>query len=231
MVVFAAHQMANSSAPATIWHLRYLGESTKPRDVLITPDALKISNGSGNSLISKAPKWDVCIFNTDTKLIYHIPFATWRKSGIGLLESEVEPIDPDQKIAGIARVQGFPAIHYSKKTKVSDGFYRMRGKPRDASIDYYGTSAVPINDVQKQLLCLWFGVPVTKELPLIWVFCFSDGQKNYVMKFLLSYKEPYNKHAFDEPVNYKLAHDTRDVYMKKMSTFLRKEFEEAEGSK
>jgi hypothetical protein len=223
LLALALFQSVNGE-PVSVWHLRYLGESSKPRDVLIAPNAFKIANGSGNTLISKAPKWDACIFNSETKKIMRIPFATWKKSGLGILESEAEPFSPDQKISGIARVQELPSVHYSSKTKVSDGFYRMRSKPREAAVDYYGTSAITLSDIQRELFCFWFGVPLTKELPLVWVFSFADGEKNYPLKIVWHLREPYNAHAFDEPINYALAHNTREVYMKNMSNLIEQEF-------
>ena len=205
---------AGAKEQASVWHFRYMGQQSMLRDVLIAPNAIKFTNSSSNTLISKAPKWDACLFNDRSKKIFHIPFSKWDKSGLGVLEAEVDPVTPDQLVNEHAKVLGLPAVQYLSNTTVVDGFYRMRNAPRKATNAFFGTNAISVGDIQKRLFCLWFGLPLSKEFPLIWSQSFANGETTYDLKILSFAREPYNPHAFDEPVNYTLAHDTREVYMR-----------------
>jgi hypothetical protein len=199
---------------ANVWHLRYIGQQSALRDVFIAPNAIKIVNSSTNTVLSKAPKWDACVFNDKSKMILRIPFAKWQKAGLGIFEAEVEPIAPNQLVNDQARVLGLPAVQYQSKSMVTDGYFRMRGAPREATNRFFGTNAISVSEVQKKLFCFWFGIPLTKEFPLIWSQSYANGETSYDLKILSIAQEPYNARAFQEPVNYTSAHDTREVYMR-----------------
>jgi hypothetical protein len=215
---------AKASEPKTALHLTYTSESGS-REVLTTPSALKITNQSGLTLVARAPKWDACVSNTRVKKMIQIPSARWTQIGLGVIELELEAPKPDQKIDKRSEMLGLPAVHYRTTATLSDDYYRARRAPRKCAIDFYGTTALPVSDVQRHLLTLWLGVPSTKELPLLWLRSFADGARRNHLQIVAWKREPYNGHAFDEPTNYTLAHDTREVYLATSSSTLKDMFE------
>lgn len=203
----------NAKEPATIWHLKYLGQGFS-RDVFLSADAIKIENGVGNTVLSKAPNWDACLYNRKWKRIMHLPLSKWKTTGLGVFEADVESFTPNQRVEDNAKVMGLPTVHYSSQVKISDDFFRARRAPRAANNIYYGTNAIPVNDMQRMLFCFWFGVPQAKELPLLWFLDFADGTTRYDVKILDISKEPYSSHAFEEPNNYTSVRATREIFLK-----------------
>jgi len=216
---------ANAAEKRTMLHLTYTAETKVERDVFITPDALKIASNSGMTLVAKAPKWEACISNTKAKKMFRIPYARWKQLGVGIIESDLEAPKADQKVSSSPQVLGLSTVHYRSYATISDDYYRTRGKPKKGVVDFFGTTAFPLTDLQRQLFAFWIGVPMTKELPILWGWTFENGQKRYVLQLLAWKQEPYNEHAFDEPTNYTMAHDTREVYLATSTDALKDMFE------
>jgi hypothetical protein len=204
---------ADGTGERSILHLAYTSELAVKKDVFIAPEAFKVSNDSGMLLLAKAPKWEACIYNAKTKKMSRIPFAKWQKIGIGIIESELDPPKADQRVDDAQKILGLEAVHYRSTDTVSDDFYQMRGAPRNCVIDYYGTKALALTDNQRRLFAFWFGLPLTKELPLAWLRTYSKNEKRFVVKILTWNREPYDEHIFAEPANYTLANNTREVYL------------------
>jgi len=204
---------AKGSEPLKVLHLTYTGETKVIRDVFITPSAFKISSNSGMTLVAKAPKWDACVSNAKSKMMYRIPYARWKQIGLGIIEGDLDPPKAEQKIDKSPDVMLLSTVHYRSAATLSDDLYRVRHKPRKCVIDYFGTTELPITDDQRRLFALWFGIPSTKELPLLWSRTYESGEKRYVVQILAWKREPYNERAFDEPKNYKVAQNTREIYL------------------
>jgi hypothetical protein len=213
LLLLACMPGTNAKEPPTVWHLKYLGQGFA-RDVFISANAIKIENGPGNTVLSKAPNWDACLFNRKSKRIMRLPLSKWQKTGLGVFEADVESFTPNQRVEDNAKVMGLPVVHYSSQVKISDDFFRARRAPRAAKNVYYGTTAIPVNDMQRMLFCFWFGIPQTKELPMLWFLNFADGTTRYDVKILDISKEPYNSHAFEEPSNYTSVRTTREIFVK-----------------
>lgn len=55
-------------------------------DVFVSNRGIHIHfNGSGGDIVSVGPKWDVILFNRREKVMYTIPFETWKAKGLATL--------------------------------------------------------------------------------------------------------------------------------------------------
>src|SRR5271168_648883 len=95
LLAFPSPTRASEQKP--ILHLTYTAETKVIREVLIAPNAIKISNNSGMTLVAKAPKWDACVSNSKTKKMFRIPYARWKQIGLGIIEGDLDPPKVEQK--------------------------------------------------------------------------------------------------------------------------------------
>ncbi len=212
LLLALAFAPAARAADDSVWKIEYLNTFPTPIVLYLGKNTLKITSPPGYVVLSNGPKWDAYIFNSASKECLFLPYAKWKKYGIGKLFADFPPLAQYEKVHGNEKIIGLAANHFSLKGIRHGALWRDRDKSMDCVYHYFGTDAIPTNESQREVFCAWLGVPLSKDLPLIWASSYG-GENKFFISAKSATKLPYAASLFAKPLNYKTVLNTTKFYL------------------
>jgi hypothetical protein len=152
---------AARAADDSVWKIEYRNSFPTPIVLYLAKNTLKITSPPNFVVLSNGPKWDLYVFNSASKECLFLPYAKWKKYGVGKLFADFPPLNQYEKVNDNAKIIGLAATHYSLKGVHNSQLWRDRDQSMDCIYHYFGTNAIPATESQRELFCAWLGVPLS----------------------------------------------------------------------
>lgn len=192
--------------------------STKMGDqyVYISDQGLKITNPkAGFNLVTRAPNWDITLFNDKTRCFYETTADRYKQQLQGRAQ-DAELNNSSWAKSGETQIFGLKATEYRMGAKA----VRSRSKSGAVSTksiagaQYWVASEIAIPAKLTELLSAAYGLPTATSscVPLRLKYSESNGEHTVLDTYRVD-KTPISISYFDKPAGYKLVKSDAEVMM------------------
>jgi len=187
---------------------------TGPQNVYITPKALRIDNQkTGTTLVCKAPKWELDIYNKRNRTSYHCAAEAFKASFFNTLTKLYrEALTPVKwKKTGVETRQGLEILKFGVRLDMKHSHLDlMRGDVRSA--EYYVCPGLKLPDKACNVLATLYSMPLFGDVPISCTFYGDRGETLYALSTKdvkkISVVDPF----FDLP-KFTAAKSEREVFI------------------
>jgi hypothetical protein len=137
----------------------------------VTKDAVRFQHEDFWAIVATAPRWDAVCFNLKRKIIYTVPYASWRKNGFQNFDSDTaysEPVMPKNVKTRNDTVNGLPRVirQWQGETPKLEVMSEARIEARNCTYTLSATPAIRTSERARQLISVFYNVPTTEDTPL-----------------------------------------------------------------
>lgn len=196
------------------WVLTQKSTTLGDQYIYISPSGLKCVNPkAGFALVTKAPDWNIVLFNDKTRVYFQTTLDKWRQD----LQSRgmTSPLAGRQwSRAGNANIAGMKATQYVMR----GGGAIARGKSKKPPVniqaaDYYVSEEISVPSKLTDLLTTAYGLPPTANVPLR-LNCQESGKpQKTLLDTYRSQQAPIPISYFTCPGGYKAVKSDAEVMM------------------
>lgn len=191
---------------------------TGPQNVYITPKALRIDNQkTGTTLVCKAPKWELDIYNKRNRTSYHCAPEAFRASFFNTLTKVYrDALTPVKwKKTGVETRQGLDILKLGVRLDMKHSHLdMMHGDVRSA--EYFVGTNLKLPDKACNVLATLYSVPLLGDVPISCTFYGDRGETLFALSTKdvkkISVVDPF----FDFP-KFAAARSEREVFIDPMA--------------
>jgi hypothetical protein len=149
----------------------------------VTKNAVRFQHQEYWAIVATAPRWDAVCVNFQRKLIYTMPYASWRKNGFAMFDSDTaysEPVMPKNVISRDQTLHGLPTKirQWRGETPKLEVMSEARIEARNCVYTLVVTPAIHPCEQARQLITAFYRVPSPDGMPLSYI---NSVQRNTPM--------------------------------------------------
>ncbi|HEY9785025.1 MAG TPA: hypothetical protein V6D17_06445 [Candidatus Obscuribacterales bacterium] len=174
----------------------------------ISPSGFKCVNPrAGVAFVTRAPNWDVVMFNDRTRVCFNTTFEAWKRQLSGRMSSERsrQMSGSSWVRGGSGNIAGLRATQYVMQG-VNAGLQRAAAKRGGGTIsgaDYWVADQIQVPPRLAEMLANIYGLPTTVSIPLRLTCSTKEGGAKLVLDTYRSQTCPIPISYYNAPSGYK----------------------------
>jgi hypothetical protein len=210
LLVFSALfcHTAQAAGGSAGWVLTQRSKELGDQYVYLSPSGLKCVNPrQGVGIVTKAPNWNVSLYNERTRLYYSLTFDQWKKK----LEARGRsPRDLSWRKGQSGHIAGLKATRYVMTNTAASGRHSNK---EWVSADYWVADQIKAPAQLASMLTTTYGLPAIHGVPLRLRYTDASGRSETVLDTYQQQSTPVPDSYLACPSGYRLAKSEIEVMM------------------